>query len=183
MPIEVEQKFSLPDSKRVLAKLIELGAESRLVVRQVDTYYAHPVRDFATTDEALRIRQVGEANFITYKGPKLDLRTKTRREIELPLAAGHQAAADYGELLDALGFEPVATVRKIRQILQVTRAGQTIEVALDQVDSVGTFIELEIVVTQDDQVDQAQQQIHGLASDLQLDQPVRSSYLELLLGE
>ena len=49
---------------------------------QVDTYFSHPARDFAATDEALRIRSIDQENFVTYKGPKLDATTKTRREID-----------------------------------------------------------------------------------------------------
>ena len=71
-------------------------------------------RDFARTDEALRLRHVGEFNYITYKGPKLDATTKTRREIEIGLADGHQAATDAGRAargpgLHAGGRSPQAT--------------------------------------------------------------------------
>ena len=186
MPIEVEQKYRIEDANAVLAGITELGATSQTMVRQVDTYYAHPVRDFATTDEALRIRQVGESNFITYKGPKLDATTKTRREIELSLASGDAAARGYGELLEALGFSRVAEVVKIRQIYRLDRDGQTIEVSLDQVEKVGNFIEVEIVV--DDQpsgdeaaIEAARQVLAGLAGELQLVDSERRSYLELLL--
>ena len=72
--------------------------------RRSDRYFAHPSRDFARTDEALRLRRIGEFNFITYKGPKLDATTKTRREIEIGLADGQQAATDAAELLAAIGF-------------------------------------------------------------------------------
>ena len=68
---------------------------------QIDCYYAHPVRDFAASDEALRLRQVGENNYITYKGPKLDTTTKTRREIEISLPDGLQSAAEAAELVEA----------------------------------------------------------------------------------
>ena len=66
MSIEVEQKYHIGDPDVVLERLKELGAASQQIVRQVDTYYAHPQRDFSSTDEALRIRRVGESNFITY---------------------------------------------------------------------------------------------------------------------
>ena len=62
------------------------------------------MRDFAQTDEALRIRQVSGANQITYKGPKIDEATKTRREIEIPLAPGTDLVTKYQELLEAIGF-------------------------------------------------------------------------------
>lgn len=181
MSIEVEQKFSISDPNAILVRIAALGAASQQIVRQVDTYYAHPVRDFATTDEALRIRRVGESNFITYKGPKLDAATKTRREIELPLAAGKHASAGYDELLEALSFRRVAEVSKVRQIFHLQRGGQTIELSVDQVQEVGDFIELEIVVAGETEIDVAQQLLATLASELQLADNERRSYLELLL--
>ena len=124
-----------------------LGAEHRETAEQTDRYFAHPSRDFAQTDEALRLRRIGEFNFITYKGPKLDATTKTRREIEIGLAAGQPAAADAAELLSALGFTPVAEVCKRRRDFTVTWQGQAIGVSLDEVAELGDFVELEIVTS------------------------------------
>ena len=81
MHIEVEQKFRAAHSPELLARLQRLGATIEEPIEQIDQYFAHPVRDFAQTDEALRIRRVGDLNFVTYKGPKLDSTTKTRREL------------------------------------------------------------------------------------------------------
>lgn len=181
MSIEVEQKYAIADPSTVLTRLGELGAESKRIIHQSDTYYAHPARDFASTDEALRIRRVGESNFVTYKGPKLDKTTKTRREIELPLASGTPSGDGFDELLQALGFRRVADVAKVRQIFHLTRSGQTIELAMDQVKQIGDFIELEIVVADEAAVDAAQKLISELASDLRLADAERRSYLEMQL--
>jgi adenylate cyclase class 2 len=116
---EVELKFAVIDGQVLRARLAELGASFGAIVEQVDTYYAHPARDFARTDEALRIRRAGPDNWITYKGPKLDQVTKTRRELELPLPPGDAGAACFGELLEAVGFRPVAQVRKRRQAVAI----------------------------------------------------------------
>ena len=93
MSIEVELKFRDPDLDRLRAGLEALGATAGTVMSQSDTYYSHPVRDFSETDEALRIRQVGEQNCMTYKGARIDTHTKTRQELEVGLAAGSQAAS------------------------------------------------------------------------------------------
>src|SRR5947209_1900997 len=103
MKYEVEQKYRYPADLDLEKRLNDLGAAWHEPVQQVDTYFAHPARDFAATDEALRIRSVGEQNFVTYKGPKIDKTTKTRHELELPLASGHKAAEQFGQLLQALG--------------------------------------------------------------------------------
>lgn len=183
MSIEVEQKYCIADTYALLEKLAAHGAQSKHIVQQVDTYFAHPSRDFAVTDEALRIRRVGESNFITYKGPKLDATTKTRREIEMPLASGASSADGYDALLQALSFERVAEVSKIRQSYQLECEGQSIEVSLDQVKGLGDYVELEIAVSDEAEIEAAKQQIETLAAELQLAGAERRSYLEMLLVE
>ena len=109
MTIEVEQKFRVADTEGVRKKLVALGATFHEPIRQVDLYFAHPQRDFAQTDEALRLRQVGSENYMTYKGPKLDQNTKTRHEIEVGLAAGALAAGCSGFLIFC-GVDAVPTI-------------------------------------------------------------------------
>ena len=136
-------------------------------------------RDFAQTDEALRLRRKGDANYITYKGPKIDATTKTRREIELPLAPGPESLASWTALLEAVDFRPVAEVRKSRRKAAVACQGRQVEASLDEVDGVGTFVEFELVVEESD-VDAARACIQSLAQSLGLTQGERRSYLELL---
>ncbi len=181
MSFEVEQKFAVSDLAPIQRQLAALGGRPDKDVLQSDQYFAHPARAFAHTDEALRIRRVGEQNRITYKGPKLDATTKTRREIELDLPSGEQAAADYRGLLEALGFHPVAEVRKHRRTWLLDWQGHAVEAALDDVDRVGTFVELEIS-SDEAGLDAARTALASLADKLNLSASERRSYLELLLA-
>src|SRR5450432_4115279 len=133
MHFEVEQKHRVGDRAALLAKLAERGAKLGEAVLQSDQYFAHPARDFAQTDEALRIRTVGNSSFVTYTGPKLDAMSKTRRELALPLAASDADGSQFAELLAALGFTPVATVRKQRRTFHIAHEGRDAEGALDEV--------------------------------------------------
>jgi len=178
---EVEQKFRVADLAAVRRRLVALGAEFAEPVDQADTYFSHPVRNFAQTDEALRLRRVGEVNRITYKGPKIDRETKTRRELELPLVAGAAAFEQYVELLLTLGFGQVATVRKRREAARLTWQGHAVEAALDTVEGVGQFAELEIAADESG-LPAAKGAIAALAEKLGLAQNERQSYLELLLA-
>lgn len=184
MHVEVELKFPVADFAAVVARLDQMSARWHAPVEQVDLYYAHPVRDFAATDEALRIRRVGARAWITYKGPKLDSQTKTRRELELPLVAnspeGDVSAADrWHELLAALGFRPAAEVRKLRRACQLEIAGRQIEVACDDVEGLGKFVELETAADSGD-LDAARAVLLGVARNFCLTSGERRSYLELL---
>jgi adenylate cyclase class 2 len=182
MAYEVEQKFPVADLAAVERRLTQLGATWEPPVVEIDTYFAHPARDFARTDEALRIRQIGPENRITYKGPKIDSTTKTRREIELPLAAGELQAARFGELLEALGFRRVATVEKTRRYANVEWQGRQVVASLDDLRGVGQFVELE-VAAESDEIDAAKAAVADLARHLELEGSERRSYLELLLGQ
>lgn len=179
--IEVEQKFVVSDLKEIESKLSQLGAQHLAPIRQRDLYFAHPQRDFSKTDEALRLRQSGSQCCITYKGPKLDSTTKTRHEIELPLATAPEDLEQFEKLLIALGFRPVAEVRKTRLPGRVQWQGRWVDTALDKVDEVGEYAELEILAD-DDAVDDAKACIQSLAAELKLCESERRSYLELLLS-
>lgn len=180
MQYEVEQKFPAVDVPRLEKKLAGLAAREGETVSQVDQYFAHPARDFAQTDEALRIRQVGQENFVTYKGPKLDAATKTRRELELPLPPGKAGFESFAELLQALGFRPVAAVRKRRRQLSLEWEGKHFEVAIDAVDDVGNFVELELLADESE-LAAAKGSLASLAAALDLHGSERRSYLEMLL--
>lgn len=181
MHYEVEQKFPVDDLAALEAALVALGARFESPIDQLDRYFAHPSRDFARTDEALRIRQVGAQCYVTYKGPKVDPATKTRREIELPLSGESGAAAQWTTLLEALGFRGVAEVRKQRRPARLAWQDAEVEIALDRVEGVGTFVEFELSASAEG-LEQAKSRILSLAAALGLSNAERRSYLELLLG-
>ena len=147
-----------------------------------DAYFNAPHRDFAKTDEAFRVRRIGPKNFITYKGPKTDAQTKTRREIEVALANGVAVADQFQELVTALGFRPVAVVRKRRRVYDLTGGGFTLHICLDDVTGVGQYAEVEIVAPESE-LDRAKAVVLQVAADLGLTEMERRSYLELLLNQ
>lgn len=182
MNFEVEHKYHVNDLAALEKRLASLDARILDEVEQVDLYYAHPNRDFAATDEALRLRRAGYQNFITYKGPKIDSTTKTRREIELRLPPGNDAEADFAELLEALSFRPIAEVRKRRRAAEIPWHDRSVKGALDAVEGLGLFIELELTVDEPE-VDAAKECLRSLAEALELEPIERRSYLELLLAK
>ncbi len=180
MTYEVELKFPLQSPQDVLSQLEAFGAEQQAPLEQRDVYFAHPNRNFAETDEALRVRCVGDENCITYKGPIVDSRTKTRREIEIPFQDGELAADQLADLLKALGFEPVRAVIKTRIPFQLICEGREVDLALDEVTGLGSFLEIETIADQST-LDEAQRCIIRLAERLRLKNPERRSYLCMLL--
>ncbi|MCE5302521.1 MAG: class IV adenylate cyclase [Planctomycetaceae bacterium] len=172
-------KFPVSDLASIATKLAALGGEASGPETETDVYFNHPARDFARTDEALRVRRRGDACFLTYKGPKIDAATKTRREIDLPLPPGPSTAQQWTSLFEALGFKIAGTVEKSRRKMYVNWQHRRVEASLDQIERLGSFVELELVV-ESDELDAARTCIAALADHLGLRVSERRSYLELL---
>jgi len=185
---EVELKLRV-DHGTVRAALDDAGATFDRRVRQVDTYYDAPHRDFAETDEALRLREEtrdpgGRAGAdgapdpttrLTYKGPLVEAASKTREEHETAVANSDEAS----DILSGLGFEPAAVVEKDRTFFEFDGYA----VSLDRVDGLGEFVEVEAEVTESDEVPAVREGAAAVLRDLGLepDDQIRTSYLGLLL--
>jgi len=182
---EIEVKVPA-DHEPVREALGERGAEALGAVRQVDTYYDHPDRSFAATDEALRLRREerideteaegGSQARLTYKGPLVESASKTREEVE----TGVEDADAVDVILVAVDFEAAAEVRKERE--RFALSGYT--VSLDSVDGAGEFVEVERE-GREAEVEEVRDGARELLRDLGLDPTdhVRTSYLELVLGD
>jgi adenylate cyclase class 2 len=176
---EVEVKVRA-DHASVRTALAASEATRREAVTQADTYYDHPARDFAATDEALRVRRErreGAATAaITYKGPRVEAESKTRTEIETGVEDGDDADG----VLRAVGFEPVGTVEKEREYWELS--GYTL--ALDSVAGLGEFVEVE-TEAETEQIEPAREGAVAVLDRLGLDadEQIRTSYLGLLLGD
>ena len=121
---------------------------------------------------------------VTWKGPRIGLRAKTRREIEVPLPpapGGNSTLESWTELLEALGFGRVAEVAKRRRGGSVSWQGAEVEVAIDEVAGLGDFLELELIAGEGE-VSLALSCLESLAVELGCTAPERRSYLEMLLA-
>jgi adenylate cyclase, class 2 len=177
---EVELKFPIADASDVTLQLIARGVTPGRVVHQYDVYFRHPSRDFQQTHEAFRIRRYDDDVFITYKGPVLDKATKTRREIEIAVGRRPDDFDRMRELLEMLGFEPVRPVEKTRALFHLAWEGRELELAVDSIDDLGTYLEIEALAEENDR-DAARDAILRLAERLGLKNPERRSYLALML--
>ena len=205
---EVELKLRA-DHDTVRTALDDAGATPDRRVRQVDTYYDAPHREFAETDEALRLREerrermgdsdapdavdegdATDAPDVVDEAGVTDAETTTRLTYKGPLVdaesktrAEHETAVADGDtaagILAGLGFEPAAVVEKDRTFFRLD--GYT--VSLDTVDGLGEFVEVEGEAAGEDDVadvrEGAADVLRGLGLDP--DDQIRTSYLGLLL--
>ena len=180
--LEAELKASLAglSADALLERAAALGFAPEARRWERDVYYNGGGRDFARTDEALRLRRARtlphgpEESLLTYKGPKLDGVSSARTEYETAVADGESA----GKLLEALGYHPAATVEKCRREFR----REDVTLCLDTVQGLGDYLELEIVTPSEDRREAAVARLLDLLAQLGVsrDRLTRQSYLELL---
>ena len=171
--IEVEVKAKINSFKEMETRLEKIGACKSKKEFQEDIYFASPIADFAKTDEALRIRTTNNNTFITYKGPKLNEKAKTRKEVEMTIENAEKAK----DIFTEIGFKQARTVRKNRQYYTY----ENFEISLDDVEGLNPYMEIEIVLEDDNDYSYAQDKIFKLFEKLGItDGFERTSYMELL---
>ncbi len=168
--LEIEIKAFCEDIDAIRQKIEDAGGAYVGVLQENDDYYNHPCRDFSETDEALRIRISGDMAVVTYKGPKLSEKAKTRYEKEVSI----DDPAGFEVIIKKLGFKKSGSVNKNREEYMVGE----ILVCLDTVDTLGTFVELEL---RREEREEAEKEIFKLAEILGLSNFTRTSYLEMVL--
>jgi adenylate cyclase, class 2 len=166
--IEVEVKARARED--TAEKIRALGAVLAGVENHHDLYFNSQQRDFRKTDEALRIRIKEEGPRLTYKGPKLDSETKSRKELTVKIDDPLQMRA----ILESLGFVLSAEVKKSRTKYSYGE----VTIALDVVEGLGSFLEVE--AQGDDDWAAQKERVLSLLRQLGLNESIRSSYLELL---
>jgi len=165
--LEVEVKAKIKNLKEFEKILKSINAKFLKEEIQEDIYFNHPYRDFAETDEALRIRKINNEVFLTYKGKRLDTETKTREEIEI------NCGEKISEILTKLGFNAVATVKKIRKEYEF----ENLHICVDDVEHLGNFVEIEGKDMKD------KTKIFGILNifGIEKSESITKSYLELLM--
>ena len=175
--IEVEVKAKIDNFEDMREKLDKLGANKTKEEFQEDIYFNSPIVDFAKTDEALRIRTTKQGDekhvFITYKGAKIDSKSKTREEIEFGIEDSEKCTKTF----EHVGFKKVRVVRKNREYYSY----KNFEISLDDIEGLTPYMEIEIGLEDGSDYTQAQDSIFEVFEQLDItDGFERTSYLELL---
>ena len=166
--MEIEVKCYCDDDENVKKLLSEIGAQFINKRFESDIYFNHPAKNFGDSDEALRLRTIGERTIITYKGPKVSKITKARIEHETEVQDYHSMK----NILLSLGFIESGVVKKERYIYSFNG----MEISIDYVDGLGIFVEIEKIGELKDEIEK---EILNTAERLGLTKFERRSYLEL----
>ena len=182
--IEIEVKLLIKDMDDLIDKLTGNGFNVSERIHMTDTYFDSADNRIRDNGEALRVREVKDLNTgedttaITFKGKRLDSVLKTRRELETSVGSAEVCM----EIFKALGLQPVKPwVTKTRT--EYTRDNMT--ACVDQVEGLGNYFELEIVIPEDGSREEAKEKIGSMLSMLgySIDEAIKDSYLSLLRRE
>jgi homotetrameric cytidine deaminase len=163
----VELKAHDPDPARTLARALAAGAEERGVLRQRDTYFAVPRGRLK-----LREEEPGGAVLIAYERPDEGAeRVSDYRLVPVPEPEPLRAA-----LTAANGVAVV--VDKRRRLLLWER---TVRIHLDEVDGLGSFLEIEAVAEPGSDLSRERDQVARLRALLEVrdDALLEGSYADL----
>lgn len=179
--IEVEVKVPVENMKMIKEALLHEGFKYQTTVIETDTYFDSAHYDMRKHDKALRIRTTENldngmiAAQLNCKGPKLDHVSMTRKEIELEIKNPEKMK----EILIELEFYPVSVeVKKTRTYY----TKENITAVTDQVENLGNFLELEILVREETEREAGLEVIRGMMQRLGCDwnEAVQKSYLSML---
>lgn len=178
--IEVEMKLPVKERASVELQLLELGFCRGDLVKESDTYFNSKEWDIRKRGEALRIRRIDnqttgkDSSVITFKGRKSDSVSMTRKELET--GVGNPDICE--EIFLSVGLEPMRPVVKLRQYYYRDR----MTACLDQVEGLGDFLELEILVTKESEKEEALGEIESTLGRLgyRVEDTTRTSYLTML---
>lgn len=191
--IEVEIKVKISDPNLIRKLFEEREGVYKLSLEHEDIYFNMPkgVRDFSQTDEALRLRKSVEFNkneiskdqkinyYITYKGKKIDVTTKTREEIEIKISEIEAMK----QLLKLLGFREVFTVVKKRELYDFNFNDRKIEALIDYIPILEQhFVEVELITESLDFVEKNKEILFQFLAKIGIkrEESIRKSYLELI---
>ena len=179
--IEVEVKIPIENIEKIKQKLLETGFIYQKTVVETDTYFTSDHYDMRKNDKALRIRKTenldtGEVKAqLNCKGPKLDQVSMTRKDTEIDIYEPEKMEG----ILEELEFYPAAVrVKKTRAYY--TKGCMT--ATTDDVEDLGCFLELEILVEQEADREKGLETIEGVMLELGCkgEAAVRKSYLSML---
>ena len=173
--LEIELKVRIPSLDPVREQLKAKNARFCGRVHEHDIYYNAPHRDFAKTDEAVRVRYTDDHAVVTYKGPKIKkFGLKAREELNFAVESGET----FETMLVRLGFTRTTEVNKWRENYKLENAS----ISLDTVDELGTFAEIEVIAG--DEADNPTAMIERIANEIGAEgEPILASYLELILDK
>lgn len=141
MAVEIEAKMKVPSLDAVRQKLEETGASRVGDFFETNVFFDTDDRSLLAADLGLRMRvnrnveTRQETYVLTFKGPRMHGKLKSREEIELDVANPRDAE----RFLGALGYKKVLSFEKRRHKWKL----DSCSIELDELPHLGVYVEIE----------------------------------------
>lgn len=154
---EIEVKAKVRDKDELLKKAEAIGIVFGEVISQDDMTYETKIPYDNPDWNIFRIRKQSEEIILTMKY-KASSRSRDNHEREVIISDAQEMA----DILERLGYIPGVRIHKHRQ----TAKYEDLELCLDEVDNLGTFIEVEKLAADNADVDAIQESLWQLLINL-----------------
>lgn len=176
----------MQDYAPVLSALKKLDAEIKGKLSQKDYYFTPPFLGVDEKGSVVRVREdVHEGGksviILSYKTPNRPVGgVEAREEIEVEVLGEVQTLI---ELLKRIKVKPIVSVTKERTEYTITYKGASFTVTLDEVETLGSFVEIELLSGRKDDVKRLIAIGEELATKLNIDtsRKIGLGYHELML--
>ncbi len=157
---EIEVKAKVKNLKSLLNKSNQIGIYFGEPVVQEDTTYETLLPKDNPDWNIFRIRKQGNKIILTMKY-KASSRSRDNHERETVI----EDAKEVADMLERVGYSFGVRIRKTRKIANYN----DLEICLDEVDELGTYIEVEKLANDEADVDAIQAELWNILSELGID--------------
>lgn len=156
---EIELKFKVDNLDEIIDHLVSMDCELSTALIQNDSVFVRNLNKTESTTGSvwLRVRKTNDRVELNYK--KQGLKEMESEEIEFEVSSYKKA----NDFLKALGFKKWVEVNKSR----VCTKYRGCNICIDQVEKLGNFIELELLVENNDNIDY-EEQLLSIAKELNI---------------
>ncbi len=172
---EIELKFKVNNLNEIIEKLEDKNCKLSEKLVQYDTIYVENLSNVESTEGSiwLRVRKENDKIELNYKKQSKNLMES--EEIEFVVSSYEKANL----FLKSLGYKPWVEVNKIRRNTKY----KDCNICIDEVEKLGSFIELELLINKNDDIDY-EHQLLDIAKELNIDTENRvNSHYDTMIYE
>lgn len=133
---EIEVKFKIKDIDAIKRKIKKIGIQYKGRFSLIDTWFDTPNKQLRKKKRGLRLRLQGRKKILTFKRDEiLNHLVREAEEIEVDINDSNRIR----RIIEGLGFQEDLIIKKEREVWLIGK----LEIVLDRVEGLGTFLELE----------------------------------------
>lgn len=172
---EIELKFKVDDVDKLINKLESLGCSLSEPITQNDTIYVSDLNHVESVAGSIWLRVRKKNDEVELNLKKQSERKSESQEIEFTVSSYEKARA----FLECLGYQKWVEVNKVRR----TSKYQSINICIDKVERLGSFVELEYLIPEDDSK-KYEDELLSIAKELEIDTTkIINSHYDTMISE